>query len=100
MFIVKQIIFSDSNNEDGCLCMMQLGLKQKVKFLSKGNNVSLLFTGPLDVMEIAKVCSKVLKSVQHTYLVDVSERGKDRYRTKISRGSWRCEKRNTNKEST
>ncbi|MBL7705486.1 MAG: hypothetical protein JNM21_08035 [Taibaiella sp.] len=59
---------------------LQLGGKQKINFRSFGNNVSLLFTGPLDVMEIAKVCTKYPKSVQHTYLVDVCDESKDRYR--------------------
>ena len=59
---------------------LQLGAKQRINFRSTGNNVSLLFTGPFNMVELAQVCTKYPKSVQHTYLVDVCDEDKDRYR--------------------
>ena len=59
---------------------LQFGPKQRINFRSTGNNVSLLFTGPFNMVELAQVCTKYPKSVQHTYLVDVCDEDKDRYR--------------------
>ena len=59
---------------------LQLGPKQRINFRSTGNNVSLLFTGPFNMVELSQVCTKYPKSMQHTYLVDVCDEDKDRYR--------------------
>ncbi|RYD88399.1 MAG: hypothetical protein EOP54_27315 [Sphingobacteriales bacterium] len=59
---------------------LQPGSKQRINFRSTANNVSLLFTGPFNVVEITQVCTKYPKSVQHTYLVNVCDESKDRYR--------------------
>ena len=59
---------------------LQFGPKQRINFRSTGNNVSLLFTGPFNMVELAQVCTKYPKSVQHTYLVDVCDEDKDKYR--------------------
>ena len=54
--------------------------RQKVNFRSVANSVSLVFPEHFTEMELAMICTKYPKSVQHTYLVDVCDESKDRYR--------------------
>ena len=56
------------------------GRKQTISFNASGNTVNLLFNGPFSTAEIEQICTHYTKTTQQSYLVEVCDESKDRYR--------------------
>ena len=60
--------------------LMPGGRKQTISFNASGNTVNLLFNGPFSTAEIEQICTHYTKTTQQTYLVEVCDESKDKYR--------------------
>ena len=60
--------------------LMPGGRKQTISFNASGNTVNLLFNGPFSTAEIEQICTHYTKTTQQTYLVEVCDETKDKYR--------------------
>ena len=60
--------------------LMPGGRKQTIIFKASGNTVNLLFNGPFSTAEIEQICTHYTKTTQQTYLVEVCDETKDKYR--------------------
>ena len=56
------------------------GRKQTISFNASGNTVNLLFNGPFSTAEIEQICTHYTKTTQQSYLVEVCDDAKDKYR--------------------
>ncbi len=60
--------------------LMPGGRKQTISFNASGNTVNLLFNGPFSTAEIEQICTHYTKTTQQSYLVEVCDESKDKYR--------------------
>ncbi|HRP90825.1 MAG TPA: hypothetical protein PKX92_12405 [Edaphocola sp.] len=60
--------------------LMPGGRKQTISFNASGNTVNLLFNGPFSTAEIEQICTHYTKTTQQSYLVEVCDDAKDKYR--------------------
>jgi RHS repeat-associated protein len=79
---VQVVIVEEINNVEYVIGSGYLhqGSKQTLTFTPTFDVAKLKIYGPFDEMLIATTCTKKAKTVQHTYLVDVCDEDKDRYR--------------------
>jgi hypothetical protein len=79
---VQVIIVEEINNIEYVIGSgyLQQGSKQTLTFTPTFDVAKLKIYGPFDEMLIATTCTKKAATVQHTYLVDVCDEDKDRYR--------------------
>jgi RHS repeat-associated protein len=79
---VQVIIVEEINNIEYVIGSgyLQQGSKQTLTFTPTFDVAKLKIYGPFDEMLIATTCTKKAATVQHTYLVDVCDGDKDRYR--------------------
>jgi RHS repeat-associated protein len=79
---VQVVIVEEINNVEYVIGSGYLhqGSKQSLNFTPTIDVAKLKIYGPFDEMLIATTCTKKAKTVQHTYLVDVCDEDKDRYR--------------------
>jgi hypothetical protein len=79
---VQVVIVEEINNVEYVIGSGYLhqGSKQSLNFTPTFDVAKLKIYGPFDEMLIATTCTKKAATVQHTYLVDVCDEDKDRYR--------------------
>jgi RHS repeat-associated protein len=79
---VQVVIVEEINNIEYVIGSgyLQQGSKQTLTFTPTFDVAKLKIYGPFDEMLIGTTCTKKAATVQHTYLVDVCDEDKDRYR--------------------
>ncbi|HTO15169.1 MAG TPA: RHS repeat-associated core domain-containing protein [Edaphocola sp.] len=59
---------------------LRQGKDQRISFRSTGNNIQVVLNGPYSNLILAQICTRYARSTAQTYLVEVCDESKDRYR--------------------
>ena len=59
---------------------LRQGKDQRINFRATGNNIQVVLNGPYTNLVLAQVCTRYVRSTAQTYLVEVCDESKDRYR--------------------
>ncbi|HTO15171.1 MAG TPA: RHS repeat-associated core domain-containing protein [Edaphocola sp.] len=59
---------------------LRQGKDQRISFRSTGNNIQVVLNGPYTNLILAQICTHYARSTAQTYLVEVCDESKDRYK--------------------
>ncbi|HRP90822.1 MAG TPA: DUF1990 family protein [Edaphocola sp.] len=59
---------------------LRQGKDQRINFRATGNNIQVVLNGPYTNLVLAQVCTRYARSTAQTYLVEVCDDAKDKYR--------------------